>query len=56
MTWRILEMGFNVLLLEQNVLPNALMIQEDGDQVGVTLTRIIFSGELNVSSAGQKRS
>ena len=49
-------MGFNVPQQEQNVLQNASTIQEDGDQVGVTLIQIMYSGELNASIATQKRS
>ena len=55
-TQRIPAMGFNVLQLEQNVLPNASTNQEDGDQVGVTPIQIMYSGEQNVSSVAQKRS
>ena len=55
-TQRMPVMGFNVPQQEQNVLQNASTIQEDGDQVGVTLIQIMYSGELNASIATQKRS
>ena len=55
-TQAMLAMNFYDPQQEQNALPNAFMIQGDGDQVGAILITIMYSGEQNVSSVGQKRS
>ena len=55
-TQAMLAMNFYDPRQERNAHPIAFMIQDDGDQVGAILITIMYSGEQNVSSVGQKRS